>query len=165
MTDNQAPETDSPSEHSMVLERVFNAPVQLIWALWTDPEHFKAWYGPGGATIPVAQLDVRVGGARLVAMEMLTPNGPMKMWFAGEYVEVVENQRLVYTEFMADETGTEAPGGHPKTQVVVELKDLGGQTQLTLTHLGIPADSPGAMGWTMALDGLAKYVEDRQRAT
>ena len=67
---------------SVRLERVFDAPVDRIWALWTDPEHFKAWYGPGGATIPVAQMDVRVGGARLIAMEMVTPNGPMKMWFA-----------------------------------------------------------------------------------
>ena len=165
MPENHVPQDSSLSEHSLMLERVFDAPVELIWSLWTDPEHFKAWYGPGGATIPVAQMDVRVGGARLVAMEMMTPNGPMKMWFAGEYVEVVENERLVYTEFMADESGVAAPGGHPTTQVVIELADQGGQTKLTLTHIGIPADSPGAMGWTMALDGLATYVDGLQRAT
>lgn len=142
---------------SVVLERIFDAPTDLIWALWTDPDHFKAWYGPSGANIPVAEMDVRVGGARLVAMEMVTPNGPMTMWFAGEYVEVVENQRLSYTEFVADETGAPAPGG-PATRVVVELEDLGGRTKVTLTHIGIPADSPGAVGWTMALDSLAAYV-------
>ena len=64
-----------------------------------------SWYGPTGATIPVAKMDVRVGGARLICMEMQTPNGPMQMWFAGEYLEVVENERLVYTEAISDEDG------------------------------------------------------------
>ena len=60
---------------------------------------------PDGATIPVAKMDVRVGGTRLVCMEMDTPGGPMQMWFTGEYREVVENERLVYTESMSDENG------------------------------------------------------------
>ena len=89
----------------MVIERTFDAPVDLVWRMWTDPEHFEAWYGPDGATIPVAKMDVRVGGTRLVCMEMQTPDGPMQMWFTGEYREVVENERLVYTESMSDEHG------------------------------------------------------------
>ena len=99
MTDN------SGSQDAVVIERSFDAPVDLIWQMWTDPEHFKAWYGPDGATIPVAKMDVRVGGTRLVCMEMQTPDGPMQMWFTGEYREVVENERLVYTESMSDENG------------------------------------------------------------
>ena len=99
MTDN------SGSQDAVVIERSFDAPVDLIWQMWTDPEHFAAWYGPDGATIPVAKMDVRVGGTRLVCMEMQTPNGPMQMWFTGEYREVVENERLVYTESMSDEHG------------------------------------------------------------
>jgi hypothetical protein len=73
-------------------ERSFDAPVDLIWQMWTDPEHFKAWYGPNGAAIPVARMDVRVGGTRFVCTEMQSPNGPMRMWFTGEYREVVENE-------------------------------------------------------------------------
>ena len=80
--------------------------------MWTDPEHFKEWYGPQGATIPVAKMDVRVGGTRLVCMEMAFPDGPMQMWFTGEYREVVENQLLVYTESTSDEHGNVAsPSG------------------------------------------------------
>ena len=142
----------------MTIERVFDAPIELVWALWTDPDHFKSWYGPTGSVIPVARMDVHVGGSRFVTMEMVTPNGPMRMSFAGEYVEVAQHQRLVYTEYMADESGNALPDGHPVTQVVVELEDLDGQTRVTLTHIGIPADSPGAAGWTMALDNLATYA-------
>jgi len=162
--------TDSTgSQDAVVIERTFDAPVGLIWQLWTDPEHFKNWYGPDGATIPVANMDVRVGGTRLIGMEAHTPNGLMQMWFAGEYREVVENERLVYTEFMSDENGNPSsppgagmPEGHPTTtEVRVELVDLGGRTKMLMTHSGVPSDSPGAAGWTMALDKLAAYAETR----
>lgn len=165
--------TDKGSADAVVIERIVDAPLALVWQMWTDPERFKAWYGPDGATIPVAKMDVRVGGTRLVCMEVQTPNGPMRMWFTGEYREVVENVRLVYTESMSDENGrlssssdTGIPEGHPMTtEVRVELKDIGGRTKMVLTHAGIPHDSPGAAGWAMALDKLAAYIatcNDRQ---
>jgi uncharacterized protein YndB with AHSA1/START domain len=159
--------THDGSQDAVVIERSFDAPVDLIWQMWTNPEHFKAWYGPDGATIPVAKMDVRVGGARLVCMEMQTPNGAMQMWFTGEYREVVENERLVYTESMSDEHGNVLspsdmgmPEAHPSTtEVSVELEDVGGRTRMVMTHAGIPADSPGAAGWAMAFDKLAARVE------
>jgi uncharacterized protein YndB with AHSA1/START domain len=157
------------SQDAVVIERTFDAPVDLVWQMWTDPEHFKSWYGPDGAAIPVAKMDVHVGGIRLVCMEMQGPDGPMQMWFTGEYREVVEYERLVYTESMADEHGNvlspEAvgmPEGHPTTtEVRVEFEDVDGRTKMVMTHAGIPADSPGAAGWAMALDKLAARVEPR----
>jgi uncharacterized protein YndB with AHSA1/START domain len=161
MTDNNA------SDDAVVLERTLDAPAALVWAMWIEPEHFRSWYGPDGATISVAKMDVRVGGNRLVCMEVQTPNGAMQMWFTGEYREVVDNQRLVYTESMADENGDVMspsamgmPEGHPTTtEVIVELEDLGGRTRMVVTHVGVPADSPGAAGWAMALDKLTAAVE------
>ena len=154
------------SQDAVIIERSFDAPVDLIWQMWTDPEHFAAWYGPDGATIPVAEMDVRVGGTRLVSMEMHTPDGPMRMWFTGEYREVVANERLVYTESMSDENGNVLspadmgmPAGHPTTtEVRVELEDVGGCTKMVMSHVGIPAGSPGAAGWEMAFDKLAAHV-------
>jgi uncharacterized protein YndB with AHSA1/START domain len=155
------------SRDAVVIERSFDAPPDLIWRMWTEPEHFKAWYGPDGAAVPVAKMDVRVGGGRLVCLEIDTPGGPVQMWFTGEYREVVENERLVYTESVSDENGNVLPppdmgmpGGHPATtEVAVELTDLGGRTKMVLTHSGIPAGSPGAAGWAMALSKLAARVE------
>jgi uncharacterized protein YndB with AHSA1/START domain len=154
------------SQDAVTIERHFAAPVDLIWQMWTEPEHFAAWYGPDGATIPVAKMDVRVGGTRLVSMEVPTPDGPMRMWFTGEYREVVENERLVYTESMSDENGNVLapselgmPAGYPTTtEVRVELEDVGGHTRMVMTHAGVPGDSAGATGWTMALDKLAAHV-------
>jgi uncharacterized protein YndB with AHSA1/START domain len=154
------------TENAVVIERVLDAPVERVWAMWTEPEHFAAWYGPAGAAIPVAEMDVRVGGARRVCMEVQAPNGAMQMWFAGEYREVVAGTRLVYTEFMADEHGdalppeaTGMPPDHPTvTEVTVELEDLGGRTRMVMTHAGIPADSPGAAGWEMAFAKLVDHL-------
>ena len=163
--------TQDDLQDSVVIERSFVAPIALVWKMWTDPEHFKAWYGPQGATIPVARFDVRVGGSRFVGMEVTTPNGQMRMWFTGEHLEVVEPDRLVYTEAMSDEDGNlqspEAmgmPDGHPtSTEVRVTLAQVDDQTRMVLTHVGIPSDSPGAMGWNMAFDKLATYVSQQTR--
>ena len=54
------------------------------------------------------------------------------------------------------------PDGHPTTtEVRIELDDIGGRTNMRMAHLGVPADSPGAAGWTMAFDKLAAYVQTR----
>lgn len=156
------------TENAVVIERTVDAPIALLWELWTRPEHFRAWYGPEGATLPVADMDVNVGGRRHVCMEMQTPNGPMQMWFVGEYREVNPTTRLVYTESMSNEDGDVVspadmgmPGDHPATtEVTVELEDLGEQTRMVMTHAGIPADSPGAMGWNMAIDKLVARAAD-----
>jgi uncharacterized protein YndB with AHSA1/START domain len=102
-------------------------------------------------------------------MEMDGPSGPMQLWFTGEYRAVEAGRRLVYTECMADATGrvlspAEAglPDGHPAvTEVIVDFDDLGGRTRMVMTHRGVPADSGGAMGWSMAFDKLAARLEAR----
>jgi uncharacterized protein YndB with AHSA1/START domain len=147
---------------AVVIERRLDAPVELVWQMWTDPEHFKAWYGPRGASVPVADIDLRVGGSRRVCMRIQTPDGPRQMWFVGEHLEIVTNTRLVYSESPADEHGhLVRPGdaSHPlTTEVRVDLEAIDGGTRMVLTHVGIPADSPGAVGWAMALDKLSERL-------
>lgn len=151
--------------NAVVIERSFDAPLDVVWTMWTVPEHVAAWYGPDGARVTVAEMDVRAGGRRLVCMEIETPNGPLRMWLTGEYLEVVEHRLLVYTDSRSDEDGNvlsaEQLGmpGHPlRTEVRVELSEVDGRTRMVMTHAGIPADSPGAAGWAMALDKLATRV-------
>ncbi len=153
------------SEDAVVIERTFDAAVDLIWQMWTDPEHFKNWYGPKGFTVPVADMDMRVGGTRLICMA--SPDGSMKMWTTGEYTEIVANKRLVYTESPADENGNVVspsamgmPDGYPATtEVTVLLEDLGGRTKMVMTHAGVPADSGAGGGWEQAFDKLADHIK------
>lgn len=163
---------DNGGQH-LVIERTLEAPPDLVWKMWTEPEHFAAWYGPGGATIPVAKMDVREGGSRLLCMEITTPDGTMQMWFTGEYLEVIEHQRLVYTDSMSDENGNVMspeqmgmPEGHPTTtQVRLQIEEVTGGTKMVLTHVGVPAESPGAAGWAMALDKLSARLDEAQRSS
>ncbi len=152
------------TEDAVVIERTFGAAVDLIWQMWTQPEHFKKWYGPKGFTVPVAEMDMRVGGKRLICM--VSPDGSMKMWTTGEYTEIVPNERLVYTESPADENGNVVspsamgmPEGYPATtEVTVLLEDLGGRTKMVMTHAGVPASSGAGGGWEQAFDKLADHV-------
>jgi uncharacterized protein YndB with AHSA1/START domain len=160
--------TEANTTDSVTIERTFAAAPEIVWKLWAEPAHFAAWYGPDGSSIAVATMDLRVGGTRLLCMDVVTPQGPRQMWFTGSYLEIVENQRLVYTDSLADEHGNVMsaeqlgmPAGHPTiTEVHVELEAAPGGTRMALTHVGIPAGSPGAVGWTMALDKLDLHIQE-----
>lgn len=157
--------TPTFSEDALEIERIFNADRDLIWEIWTDSEHFKKWYGPKGFTVPVAKMDLRVGGRRLICME--SPDGSMRMWTIGEYMEIVPNERLRYTESPADENGNlippsamGMPEGYPTTtEVTLLLEDLGGQTKMVMTHAGVPTESGASAGWEQALDKLAEHLK------
>ncbi len=157
-------DSTSPKD-AVIIERIFDAAVDFVWRMWTDPEHFQEWYGPKGFTVPVADMELCVGGKRLICMA--SPDGSMKMWTTGEYTEIIPNERLVYTESMTDENGNVVspsvmgmPEGHPTTtEVTVLLEDLGGRTKMVMMHAGIPADSGGAGGWAQAFDKLADHIE------
>lgn len=83
--------TDDPV---IVLTREFNAPRELVFALYTKPEHLKQWWGPRYITLSVCEIDLRPGGAwRYV----FAKNGEPAITFRGEYREVAAPERLVYT--------------------------------------------------------------------
>jgi len=144
------------------IERRFDAPIQAVWEMWADAAKFQSWYGPMGFSIPVAEMDVTPGGTRKICMEMVTPDKTMTMWFIGEYKEVSAPDRLVYTESMCDADGNVIspadmgmPPGTPEvTEVIVELREEGGQTVMVMTHKGVPAGTPGEGGWMQAFDKL-----------
>ena len=145
------------------ITRTFDAPIQAVWDMWAVPKNFQKWYGPMGFSVPVAEMDVTVGGTRKINMEMVTPDRTMSMWFTGEYKEVSAPNRLVYTEAMCDPDGNVMspadmgmPEGTPEmTEVIVELSEEGGKTTMVMTHVGVPAGTPGEGGWNMAFDKLA----------
>ena len=148
------------------ITREFDAPIQTVWNMWTDPDLFSQWYGPNGFSVPAAEMDVVVGGTRKICMAMDGPESAMKMWFTGVYKDVTAPKRLIYTESMCDEDGNVLspqdmgmPEGTPDvTEVVIELSEDGGKTLMTMTHKGVPAGSPGEGGWIQAFDKLAAQL-------
>ena len=149
------------------ITRTFDAPIETVWAMWADAANFQKWYGPMGFTVPVAEMDVTVGGTRKINMEMKTPDRTMSMWFTGEYKEVSAPNRLVYTESMCDPAGNiippsamGMPEGTPEvTEITVELSEDDGKTVMVMTHAGVPAGTPGEGGWMQAFDKLGGLLE------
>ncbi|MEX0278251.1 MAG: SRPBCC domain-containing protein [Ruegeria sp.] len=148
------------------IEREFDAPIETIWDMWTDPALFRAWYGPRSMSVPLAEMDVVVGGTRKVCMEMTSAERPMKMWFTGVYKEVTRPNRLVYTESMCDEDGTLIPPqamGMPDdfpdiTEIIVELAEVNGKTLMTMVHIGVEEGTAGAGGWNQAFNKLGEHL-------
>src|SRR5579863_5875653 len=86
--------TTTASDRDLVLTRIIDAPRAKVFKAWTDPELLKQWFAPLPYTTPVAELDVRPGGASLIVMR--GPDGA-ETSNRGVYLEVVANERLVST--------------------------------------------------------------------
>lgn len=151
------------------IQREFEAPIDVVWQMWTDPALFKKWYGPMGMSVPTAEMNLVVGGTRKICMEMKSPQRTMSMWFTGVYKEIKRPSRLVYTESMCDAQGViispqsmGMPEGHPDiTEVIVELSEAGGKTMMTMVHVGVPEGSAGAGGWKLAFDKLSETLKHK----
>ena len=88
-----------PSDTQILIEREFNAPAHLVFTAWTTPEHVRRWWVGERGEATVTEIDLRVGGRWRYVM---VAEGGREVAFKGEYREVVENERLVYTEVFED---------------------------------------------------------------
>jgi uncharacterized protein YndB with AHSA1/START domain len=160
--------TMEPTTGSAILiTRILDAPRELVFKAWTDPEHLMRWWGPNHFTSPACKIDLRVGGSYHFCME--SPDG-QRFWSTGVYREITPPERLVYTDSFADEQGNVVPasyyglpGDWPLEQLMtVTFEEQEGKTKLTLHQSGIPAGEAADMtvaGWNESLDKLAESLK------
>jgi uncharacterized protein YndB with AHSA1/START domain len=113
------------AERELVLTRLIDAPRDKLFRAWTTPELLKQWFAPLPWTTPAAELDVRPGGANLIVMR--GPDGN-DMPNRGVYLEVVKNERLVFTDAY---TKAWEPSEKPFMTVILTFADEGGKTRYT----------------------------------
>jgi uncharacterized protein YndB with AHSA1/START domain len=96
----------------LAVTREFDAPRDLVWKAWTEPERLAQWWGPSGSQIRVKGLDLRAGGTFLYSVQ--TPNGP-EIWGKFVYREVNPQDCLVFVNCFSDANGgvTRNPRGWP----------------------------------------------------
>jgi len=128
----------------ITITRIFNAPREMVWKAWTDPEMIKKWWGPEGFTAPSIKIDLRVGGKYIFSMQ--GPKGSewdRTMYSAGEYKEIVPNEKLVATDYFSDSEGNiiepsqeGQQANFPKELTVTVLfEDAGtGKTKLSIIY-------------------------------
>jgi uncharacterized protein YndB with AHSA1/START domain len=117
--------TEPATERELVITRLIDAPARNVYRAWTEPELLKRWFAPLPYTTPSATLDVRAGGANVIVMR--APDGS-EFPNAGVYLEVVENERLVFTDAY---TRAWEPSPKPFMTVILTFEDVGGKTQYT----------------------------------
>lgn len=128
----------------LVLARRFEAPRELVFAAWTQAEHFARWFGPRGFSISSCSMDARPGGAIRFSMG---PEGG-EYWHAGRFLEVVEPERVVFTLRFVDEASTPVP--HPRFPgwpvdaefvTTVTFAERDGGTEVTVHQVVVPAEA------------------------
>jgi uncharacterized protein YndB with AHSA1/START domain len=134
-------------KEDLVVTRIFDAPLEIVWNAWTDPEQVKRWWGPRYYTSPTCRIDLREGGKYVFAMQAPAEQGGQVSYTAGVYERIVPMERLEFTQGPADEAGNRIdpaeagmPADFPKElHTVVTFRTLGDMTELTIRE----------EGWTM----------------
>jgi len=85
--------------------RVFDAPVEMVWKVWTDPELVKRWWGPKHFTSPLAIIDFREGGKSLVSMKAPEEMGGQVFYSIWEYVKIIPMQSIEFIQSLSDKDG------------------------------------------------------------
>jgi uncharacterized protein YndB with AHSA1/START domain len=163
MTNGDNPGAGRPD---LAVTRVFDAPRELVFKAWTEPERLKRWWGPKGFTTPFCAVDLREGGVFLYCMR--SPEG-RDFWGRGVFREIVAPERIVLAMSFADAEGYVVPATHYgmspewplETLLTVAFEEEAGKTRVILRYEGVPPGPDGdgtRQGWAEMLDGLAAYL-------
>jgi uncharacterized protein YndB with AHSA1/START domain len=149
------PPIPGAAEEGITITRVFDAPRERVWKEWTEPERFADWFGGSHAEVPVStvSMDVRDGGAWRATM--FAGPGRREIQWTGEYREVVEPTRLVFTI-------SDRPGEDEYELVTVVLTDLrDGRTEMLFKQRGRMSAEQyerAGEGWTTFFDRMEEHL-------
>ncbi|HWA92277.1 MAG TPA: SRPBCC domain-containing protein [Rhizomicrobium sp.] len=139
----------------LILSRIYDVPVERVWRAWTEPAELAQWYVAGSDhVVHFCEADVRPGGTYRIGF---APPGKTPYIETGTYGEVVPLKRLAFEEtvsYMGKALHTCA--------TLVEMRDLGGRTELVITASGTDSWRTGE-GWTPAMESLARHLEAGER--
>ena len=143
----------TPSDREIVLTRAFDAPRDLVFEAWTNPEHVRHWWGLRGSTMVLCEADVRPGGSwRYVT----TAEDGAEVPFTGVYQEVTPPERLVYTEMYDVEPFN---SGDPAVNTATFTEEEGG-TLVTVTTVYLDTIQRGDHFALYSLGKALKVIQD-----
>src|SRR5262249_51188585 len=143
------------AERELNIRRTFNAPRDVVFRAWTEPQLLAQWSCPRGFTFSENRGELRVGGAFFARMR--SPEGTEHR-LRGVYREIVPPERLVFTHCWVDESGT--PG--PETLVTVSLAERDGRTAMLFQQgifASVEARDGHGQGWGSCFERLAELLE------
>ncbi len=141
-------------QHSLRIQRLLNAPRELVFAAFSEARHQLNWLGPHGFSAPAVELDFRVGGRFRACIR--SAEGA-DIWMQGSYQEIVPPKRIVYSFAWENETGQ--PG--LETVITVDLAERDGRTELIFqqsSFLSAESRDSHESGWSECFERLAEYL-------
>jgi uncharacterized protein YndB with AHSA1/START domain len=143
------------NRNSVHIEKIFDAPVELVWQTWTEPELLKLWFGsdPNG-TVQKAELDLKVGGH----YEIIFKDSDLSEHYCnGTFIEIKEKQKLVFSWEWKSEPGH-------ISQVEVNLFPIGEKTKMIFEHRNLNPDSIHnyEYGWNSGFNKFDKALKQKQ---
>jgi uncharacterized protein YndB with AHSA1/START domain len=145
-------------DQEFVISRVFNAPRELVFRMWTDPRHALHWWGPRDYPAVHMEMDPRPGGQWRHCLRSVADG--RELWQHGVFTEVVPPQRLAFT-FTWEEDGERGL----ETLVTVTFEDENGKTRMTFRHAPFQsvAERDGHHGgWSSTFDRFDVYLRREQ---
>ncbi len=149
-------------ELDLRFERVVDVAPELVWAAWTKAEHIVHWFTPEPWKTIACEIDLRPGG--IFSNVMQSPEG-QQFPHSGCYLEVVENERLVWTGILGPSFRPQNPGEMPFT-AVVSMKPEGEGTRYSAWVMHLDAEGRKKheemgfeFGWGKALEQLVAYMK------
>ena len=153
---------DEAAQYELSITRVFNAPRALVWKAWTDAEHAKHWAGPRSFTATHLNHDIRPGGKWSGCLHRDPEPGNdqpvLDLWQGGEYLEVVEPERLVFTFHWDNRGGLPTP----ETTITVIFEERDGKTTMHFHQAFFETieDRDGHNGgWNSSFDRLVDHLD------
>ena len=155
------PDTTNSKKEDLIVTRIIDAPLEMVWKAWTEPEQMMRWWGPKYYTSPSCKIDLRVGGKYVFAMKAPTEQGGQVSYTSGVYKRIVPMERLEFTQGLSDADGNPIdpqqagmPPDFPKEiYTVVTFKTKGDMTELVITE----------DGWTMSQMYVYSYAGMQQQ--
>jgi len=148
---NNAIATD---DRELTIIRIFDAPRDLVFAAWTEPQHLARWSGPRGFSSTSDKFDLRPGGSYRVCLH--APDGA-DHWLHGSYREIVAPERLVMTHAWEHADGSSSP----ETVITVTFSAIGSKTKMVF-HQAFFESSAARDGhhggWSQSFDRLGEYL-------
>lgn len=142
------------AENTVKLHRVLKAKPERVYRAFTDPDAMAKWLPPNGFTGKVHEMDARVGGRYRMSFTNFSTGSSHA--FGGEFLEIVENARLRYSDKFEDPN---LPG---EMETTIEIKPVSVGTELNIVQTGIPEMIPPEacyLGWQESLKLLTLLVE------
>jgi uncharacterized protein YndB with AHSA1/START domain len=155
------------TEDELIIARTFDAPRELVFKCWTEPEHFQRWWGPQGFDTPHYRIEPRVGGS--IHFNMRSEEYGQDIWAGGVIQEYDPPSRLVVTDYFADREGNKVSPQSvgmsdtfpEEALIVVDFVEHEGKTTLVMRQT-IPAIAPeregATVGWGESFDKLEAYL-------